>query len=64
MAYKLKTHSGASKRFKLLKSGLIKYSRGFRRHLLTGKAAKRKRQLRGGGYINPSDKGHLTALIS
>lgn len=35
---KVKTHSGAKKRFKKLGSGLIKAARPFRRHLLTKKA--------------------------
>jgi large subunit ribosomal protein L35 len=38
---KVKTHSGASKRFKKLKSGLIKMTRAGRRHLLTKKSASR-----------------------
>ncbi|HBL98704.1 TPA: 50S ribosomal protein L35 [Candidatus Dependentiae bacterium] len=63
MATKAKTHSGASKRFEKLKSGLIKFSRGYRRHLLTGKTAKRKRQLRGGSYLNKCDAGHVASLI-
>ena len=43
---KVKTHSGAKKRFKKLKSGLFKAARPFRRHLLTKKSRKTKRNLR------------------
>lgn len=60
---KLKTHSGAKKRFKKKKSGLIKFSRAFRRHLLTKKSAKRKRQLRGGGHLCNADMKHIVSLI-
>jgi large subunit ribosomal protein L35 len=56
---KMRTHSGASKRFKKLKSGLIKYSRAFRRHLLAKKSSKRKRQLRQPAYIEQCDMGHF-----
>lgn len=60
---KVKTHSGAKKRFKKLKSGLIKASRPFRRHLLTKKTAKRKRNLRQGLYINSVDINHIAPLL-
>ena len=43
---KLKTHKGVAKRFKLTKSGKLKYAAGGRGHLLTGKKSKRKRALR------------------
>ncbi len=48
---KVKTHSGAKKRFKKLKSGLFKAARPFRRHLLTKKSRKRKRDLRSGSIL-------------
>jgi len=60
---KLKTHSGAKKRFKRLKSGKIKHAKAFRRHLLTKKTAKRKRGLRGGAYLCTSDMHHMKSLI-
>jgi len=60
---KMKTHSAAKKRFKKLKSGLIKYSKSFRRHLLTKKTTKRKRHLRKPGYINASDVKQIRALL-
>lgn len=60
---KQKTHSGAKKRFKKKKSGLIKFSRAFRRHLLTKKSAKNKRNLRGGGYLCTSDVKHVASII-
>ena len=43
---KQKTHTGAKKRFKLKKSGLIKRNKMNRRHLLNAKSAKRKAHLR------------------
>ena len=45
MAQKMKTHSGAKKRFKLLKSGKVKRGQAGMRHLLSHKSSKRKRHL-------------------
>ena len=44
---KVKTHSGAKKRFKRTASGKFKFARVFKRHLLTGRSKKRKRQQNG-----------------
>jgi len=60
---KQKTHSGAKKRFKKLKSGKIKASHAFRRHLLTKKSAQRKRQLRGGFILAACDSSRVAALL-
>ncbi len=60
---KVKTHSGAKKRFKKLKSGLIKAASPFRRNLLTKKTAKKKRQMRGGLYLKSCDRGHIAPLL-
>lgn len=45
---KLKTHSGAKKRFHMTKSGKIKRAKAYKRHQLSNsiKSAKRKRGLR------------------
>ena len=43
---KVKSHSGAAKRFRKTASGKIKRNRAFHSHLLTKKNAKRKRRLR------------------
>ncbi len=60
---KVKTHSGAKKRFKKLKSGLFKAARPFRRHLLTKKSRKRKRHLRKGLYISTPDRNLVAPLL-
>ena len=41
---KMKTKSGAKKRFKVSSSGRIKRSQAFKRHILTKKTTKAKRQ--------------------
>lgn len=43
---KIKTHSGAKKRFKLTKTGKVKRAHAFKSHILNKKTAKRKRNLR------------------
>ena len=45
MNQKLKTHKGASKRFKVTGTGKIIRHHSFARHILTSKTAKRKRKL-------------------
>ena len=55
---KMKTKSGAAKRFKPRGSGSIKRSMAFKRHILTKKTTKSKRQLRGTAEI------HATNLVS
>ena len=48
---KLKTNSGAAKRFKITGSGKVKRNKSGMRHLLTSKAKKTKRVLRKSGLI-------------
>ena len=48
---KMKTHSGAKKRFALTKNGKVKRAKAFRSHILTKKSTKRMRGLRKPGYV-------------
>jgi large subunit ribosomal protein L35 len=59
---KMKTHSGAKKRFKKLKNK-FKFSRASKRHLLTKKTTKRKRNMRKGGIISAADEGRVSRLL-
>ena len=43
---KIKTHSGAKKRFKLTKTGKVKRAHAFKSHILNQKTTKRQRNLR------------------
>ena len=43
---KIKTHSGAKKRFKLTKTGKVKRAHAFKSNILNKKTTKRKRNLR------------------
>ena len=62
---KLKTHSGAKKRFSLHKSGKVKRSQANKRHLLNGhgKTTKSKRHLRGCAYADKTNAATITRSI-
>ncbi|HVX00797.1 MAG TPA: 50S ribosomal protein L35 [Candidatus Babeliaceae bacterium] len=60
---KMKTHSGAKKRFRKNKNGLIKAARSYRRHLLTCKTTKRKRGLRSPLFLQSADCSRVTRLL-
>lgn len=62
---KLKTHSGAKKRFSLTKNGKVKRAQSKRRHLLNGhgKTTKLKRSLRKGAYADVTNEAAIKRLI-
>lgn len=64
---KLKTHSGAKKRFKLTKTGKIKRAHANKRHNLNssdfGKSQKRKRRLRKGAIMDKTNAKVIKLLI-
>lgn len=60
---KMKTKSGAAKRFKKLASGKFKRSSANLRHILTKKSQKRKRHLRGTTTTHHADRRALRAML-
>jgi len=60
---KLKTHSGAKKRFNVTKSGKIKRKKAFARHILTKKTSSRMRKLRKSGDLQGLDAKNIKKLI-
>ncbi len=60
---KLKTHTGAKKRFKLTKTGKVKRAKAFKSHILNKKTSKRKRNLRQGTYADASNVKTLKLLM-
>lgn len=60
---KMKTKSGAAKRFRVRGSGSIKRARAFKRHILTKKSTKVKRQLRGMQTVHSADAGAIRAML-
>ncbi len=62
---KLKTHSGAKKRFNLTKSGKVKRAHAYKSHLLNGhgKTTKIKRRLRQGTYADATNEAAVKRMI-
>ena len=62
---KIKTHSGAKKRFNLTKSGKVKRAHAYKSHLLNGhgKTPKRKRNLRKGAYADSTNEAAIKRMI-
>ena len=60
---KMKTKSGAKKRFKVSASGRIKRGQAFKRHILTKKTTKNKRQLRGSTGVHETNTASVRAML-
>lgn len=60
---KLKTHSGAKKRFSVTKNGKIKRAHAFKRHILTKKDTKRTRRLRQSTIADVTNAKTIKLLI-
>jgi large subunit ribosomal protein L35 len=60
---KMKTNSGAAKRFRRTGSGKIRRNSAFTSHILTSKSTKRKRNLRKSSIMAPGDAKRMRALI-
>ena len=59
---KMKTKSGAAKRFKKTANG-FKHKQSFTSHILTKKSPKRKRQLRGTKQVAQADQPLITRML-
>ena len=60
---KLKTHKGASKRFKKTGTGKIVRNHAYGRHILTSKSRSRKRKLREHPVADAADQAKLKMMI-
>ncbi|MDO8311883.1 MAG: 50S ribosomal protein L35 [Sideroxyarcus sp.] len=60
---KMKTKSGAKKRFIIRAGGSIKRAQAFKRHILTKKTTKNKRQLRGTTEVHASNAASVRAML-
>jgi large subunit ribosomal protein L35 len=60
---KLKTHKGASKRFKKTGTGKISRRHAFARHILTSKPRSRKRKLGQGVVADEADQPKLRTML-
>ena len=60
---KMKTHSGAKKRFKLTATGKVRGRHSFTSHILEKKSAKRKRRLGQPAIISDHDTKRVKTLL-
>ena len=60
---KLKTKSGAKKRFKVTGTGKIKRKHAFKNHILTKKETKQKRNLAHAGLVSKADMNNVKAML-
>ncbi len=60
---KMKTKKGAAKRFRIRAGGSVKRGQAFKRHILTKKTTKSKRQLRGTANVHASDVASIRAMM-
>ena len=60
---KLKTHSGAKKRFKLTKNGKVKRAHAYKSHILNKKSTKRKRGLRKTTVADKTNVAQVKRLV-
>jgi len=60
---KMKSNRGASKRFRVTKSGKIKRHSAFASHILTKKSTKRKRNLRQESMVADVDAPRVHRMI-
>ena len=61
---KMKTNSGAKKRFRLTGTGKIKRKHAYKSHILTKKSKKRKRNLGYWTTIDKTNEGNVKLLLN
>jgi large subunit ribosomal protein L35 len=60
---KMKSTSGAKKRFKQTASGKFKRHKAFRSHILSSKSSKRKRHLKKATLVSKQEQKKIVMLI-
>jgi large subunit ribosomal protein L35 len=60
---KMKSNSGAKKRFQLTRSGKVKRKHAFKSHILTKKTTKQKRNLTYSAVVANADEKRVKELI-
>lgn len=61
---KMKTNSGAKKRFKLTGTGKLKRKHAFKSHILTKKTTKQKRALTHATLVHKADESNVKKLLA
>lgn len=60
---KMKSRSGAKKRFSRTATGKVNRSTAYRSHILTSKTTKRKRKLRGPHLVSKADQRNVVVML-
>ena len=60
---KMKTKSGAKKRFTLTATGKVKRKHAYKSHILTKKTTKRKRNLTYSTTVNKADEANVKEML-
>jgi large subunit ribosomal protein L35 len=60
---KMKTHSGAKKRFDITRTGKIRRRQAFLNHILEKKSADRKRRLGKMTVVSPADARNVRKML-
>ena len=60
---KIKTHSGAKKRFKITRTGKVLHEQANKRHLLEGKSSRRTRRISGNKVLAKADARKVERLL-
>jgi len=60
---KMKSNSGAKKRFSLTGTGRVKRNKAYRRHILTKKSPKQKANLRGTALVDKTQEHQIKAML-
>ena len=60
---KMKTKSGAKKRFRVRPGGSVKRAQAFKRHILTKKTTKRKRQMRRRSGVHHTNTAAIRSML-
>lgn len=60
---KVKTKSGAKKRFKVTGTGKVKHKRAFKNHILTKKETKQKRRLGKKAVVKATDMNNVKFML-
>ncbi|HEV2752229.1 MAG TPA: 50S ribosomal protein L35 [Solirubrobacteraceae bacterium] len=60
---KMKTHSGAKKRFKVTAKGKVRGRHAFTSHILEKKSPKRKRRLSRPTYLHKEDERRVKEML-
>jgi large subunit ribosomal protein L35 len=60
---KMKSNSGAKKRFKITGTGRVKRNKAYRRHILTKKTSTQKRRLRAKALVDKTQEHQIKAML-